>query len=102
MNNYLKDFGMKIELTEGMAGKAIKVLGTAETAADAMVVIKNWKALDSTHKSYKVEPYNRFIFDKEHDVVIIDFGDYSTFIQVSDENGNVMKHFHGDTMEQTR
>lgn len=93
---------MKIELTEGMGGKVVNVLGLAETAAEAMTIIENWKARASTHKSYKVEPYNRFIFDKEHDAVIIDFGDYSTFIQVLDENGNVMKHFHGDIMEQTR
>ena len=93
---------MKIELTDGMAGKAIKVLGTAETAAEAMAAIESWKSLASTLNRYKVEPYNRIIFDKEHDVVIIDFGDYSTFIQVSDENGNVIEHFHNDTMEQTR
>lgn len=93
---------MKIELTDGMAGKVIKVLGTVETATEAMAAIESWKVLSSTRKSYKVEPYNRFIFDKEHDVVIIDFGDYSTFIQVSDENGNAMEHFHNDTAEQTR
>ena len=93
---------MKIELTDGMAGKAIKVLGTAETVAEAMSIIESWKSLAFTLNCYKVEPYNRFIFDKEHNVVIIDFGDYSTFIQVSDENGNVIECFHNDTMEQTR
>lgn len=84
---------MKIDLTSGMFGKAVESLGTAETAADAMKIVENWKSLDESNDCYRIEPYNRMIFDNERSIVIIDFGDYSTFIQISDIAGDMMEQF---------
>ena len=84
---------MTIDLTDGMFGKVISHLGTAESAAEAMKIVEDWKALDSSIECYKIEPYNRLIFDDERHTVIVDFGSYETFIQISDINGDIMEQF---------
>lgn len=84
---------MTIDLTNGMFGKVVSHLGTAASAAEAMKIVEGWKSLDANVEHYKIEPYNRLIFDSERSAVIVDFGSYETFIQISDIDGDIMEQF---------
>ena len=56
------------------------ILKNASSAKEIIEKIEEWKNLPKTKDSFKVESYNRLIFDKEK--IAIDFGDYSHFLLV--------------------
>lgn len=87
LDNNRKTESMKLYLTNGMfAGEAlIEEIGT-ETSDVKKVLehIFGWKNDEENRRKYKIEPYDRFIFDEKNHQIAIDFGDYRSFMLVID------------------
>ena len=62
-----------------------------KTASQVLNVIAEWKKQDHNKELYRIEPYDRFIF--YDDCIVVDFGDYYTFIKVTDMTEDEMKEF---------
>jgi len=73
----------EVYLTKGMGGSKIKLLGKATSAEEADKVIAAFKADPANISAYKIEQYSRMLEDKENNQVIVDFGDYCTFITIT-------------------
>ena len=62
-----------------------------KTASQVLNAIAEWKKQDHNKELYRIEPYDRFIF--YDDCIVVDFGDYYTFIEVTDMTEDEMKEF---------
>ena len=62
-----------------------------KTASQVLNAIIEWKKQDHNKELYRIEPYDRFIF--YDDCIVVDFGDYYTFIKVTDMTEDEMKEF---------
>ena len=62
-----------------------------KTASQVLNAIAEWKKQDHNKELYRIEPYDRFIF--YDDYIVVDFGDYYTFIKVTDMTEDEMKEF---------
>lgn len=62
-----------------------------KTASQVLNAIAEWKKQDHNKELYRIEPYDRFIF--YDDCIVVDFGDYYTFIKVTDMTKDEMKEF---------
>ena len=56
-----------------------------------MKAIAEWKKTKHNKDLYRIEPYDRFTF--YDDCIVVDFGDYYTFIEVTDMTEDEMKEF---------
>ena len=85
---------MNLYLTNGFHGeRSIELLQNMKykTASQVLNTIAEWKKQDHNKELYRIEPYDRFIF--YDDCIVVDFGDYYTFIEVSDMLEDEMKEF---------
>lgn len=85
---------MNLYLTNGFHGeRSIELLQNMKykTASQVLNAIAEWKKQDHNKELYRIEPYDRFIF--YDDCIVVDFGDYYTFIEVSDMLEDEMKEF---------
>ena len=62
-----------------------------KTARQILNAIAEWKKTKHNKDLYRIEPYDRFTF--YDDSIVIDFGDYYTFIKVTDMTKDEMKEF---------
>ena len=62
-----------------------------KSASQVLNAIAEWKKQDHNKELYRIEPYDRFIF--YDDCIVVDFGDYYTFIKVTDMTEDEMKEF---------
>lgn len=62
-----------------------------KTASQVLNAIAEWQKQDHNKELYRIEPYDRFIF--YDDCIVVDFGDYYTFIKVTDMTEDEMKEF---------
>ena len=62
-----------------------------KSASQVLNAITEWKKQDHNKELYRIEPYDRFIF--YDDCIVVDFGDYYTFIKVTDMTEDEMKEF---------
>ena len=87
---------MKLYLTEGMfAGDMlIKEIGS-ETSETKKILehIFNWKNDEENRKRFKIESYDRFVFDNKSHQIAVDFGDYRNFMLITDVDETQMKQF---------
>ena len=65
-----------------------------KTASQVLNAIAEWKKQDHNKELYRIEPYDRFTF--YDDSIVIDFGDYYTFIEVTDMTKDEMKEFRDE------
>ena len=56
-----------------------------------MNAIAEWKKTKHNKDLYRIEPYDRYTF--YDDSIVIDFGDYYTFIEITDMTEDEMKEF---------
>ena len=82
---------LEIWLTDGIFGSKVKKIADAKTAKEAMNKIQDWKKQNANKKAYKIEPYDRIIFDKN--CVAIDFGSWCTFMQIDGLTKTDMEEF---------
>ena len=85
---------MNLYLTNGFHGeRSIELLQNIKykTARQVLNAIAEWKKQDHNKELYRIEPYDRFIF--YDDCIVVDFGDYCTFIEVTDMTEDEMKEF---------
>lgn len=82
---------MEVWLTEGMFGKKLEKIADASTAEDAMAKIREWKSSKDTKAKYKTGLYDRLIFSES--CIAVDFGSWSTFIQVDGLTRSALKQF---------
>ena len=85
---------MNLYLTNGFHGeRSIELLQNMKykTASQVLNAIAEWKKQDHNKELYRIEPYDRFIF--YDDCIVVDFGDYYTFIKVTDMTEDEMKEF---------
>lgn len=85
---------MNLYLTNGFHGeRSIELLQNMKykTASQVLNAIAEWKKQDHNKELYRIEPYDRFIF--YDDCIVVDFGDYYTFIEVTDMTEDEMKEF---------
>ena len=83
---------MNLYLTNGFHGeRSIELLQNMKykSASQVLNAIAEWKKQDHNKELYRIEPYDRFIF--YDDCIVVDFGDYYTFIEVSDMLEDEMK-----------
>ena len=76
---------MKLFLTNGMFGDHLKQIG--DDTDDVKRILEHifaWKHNDDNCREYKVESYDRLIFDDKNNRIAIDFGDYMTFMLIED------------------
>lgn len=74
---------MKLFLTRGMFGEHLQQIG--DETSNVKKILEHlfaWKHNDDIQRQYKIEPYDRFIFDDKSNRIAIDFGDYMTFMEV--------------------
>ena len=62
-----------------------------KSASQVLNAIAEWKKQDHNKELYRIEPYDRFTF--YDDCIVVDFGDYYTFIKVTDMTEDEMKEF---------
>ena len=62
-----------------------------KSASQVLNAIAEWKKQDHNKELYRIEPYDRFTF--YDDCIVVDFGDYYTFIEVTDMTEDEMKEF---------
>lgn len=85
---------MKLFLTKGMFGEHIKQIGNdSENVKTILEHIFAWKNNDENQKLYKVEKYDRLIFNDTDGKIAIDFGDYMTFMLIEGISADKMKQF---------
>ena len=65
-----------------------------KTARQVLNAIAEWKKTKHNKDLYRIEPYDRFTF--YDDSIVIDFGDYYTFIEVTDMTKDEMKEFRDE------
>ena len=85
---------MNLYLTNGFHGeRSIELLQNIKykTASQVLNVIAEWKKTKHNKDLYRIEPYDRFTF--YDDCIVVDFGDYYTFIEVTDMTEDEMKEF---------
>lgn len=85
---------MNLYLTNGFHGeRSIELLQNMKykTASQVLNAIAEWKKQDHNKELYRIEPYDRFIF--YDDCIVVDFGDYYTFIEITDMTEDEMKEF---------
>ena len=85
---------MNLYLTTGFHGEhSIELLQNMKykTASQVLNAIAEWKKQDHNKELYRIELYDRFIF--YDDCIVVDFGDYYTFIEVTDMTEDEMKEF---------
>lgn len=86
---------MNLYLTNGFHGeRSIELLQNIKykTARQILNAIAEWKKSKHNQALYKIEDYDRFTF--YDDSIVIDFGDYYTFIEVTDMTEDDMKEFN--------
>jgi len=77
---------MKAYLTSGMFGKPVLEIGHETDDVKTMLEqIMFWKDAQRRHKAFKIESYDRYIdgSDVHKGAVAVDFGDYSSFIEIT-------------------
>lgn len=85
---------MKLYLTKGMLGDRIKQIGDeTDKVKRILEYLTFWKQDEGNRKKFKIESYDRFIFHEKS--LVIDFGDYSNFLEVSDMTEDLKKQFMG-------
>ena len=85
---------MNLYLTNGFHGeRSIELLQNIKykTARQVLNTITEWKKTKHNKDLYRIEPYDRFTF--YDDCIVVDFGDYYTFIKVTDVTEDEMKEF---------
>lgn len=85
---------MNLYLTNGFHGeRSIELLQNIKykTARQVLNAITEWKKTKHNKDLYRIEPYDRFTF--YDDSIVVDFGDYCTFIEVTDMTEDEMKEF---------
>ena len=85
---------MNLYLTNGFHGeRSIELLQNIKykTASQVLHAITEWKKTKHNKDLYRIEPYDRFTF--YDDCIVVDFGDYYTFIEVTDMTEDEMKEF---------
>lgn len=85
---------MNLYLTNGFHGeRSVELLQNMKykTASQVLNTIAEWKKQDHNKELYRIESYDRFIF--YDDSIVVDFGDYYTFIEVTDMTEDEMKEF---------
>lgn len=85
---------MNLYLTNRFHGeRSIELLQNMKykSASQVLNAIAEWKKQDHNKELYRIEPYDRFIF--YDDCIVVDFGDYYTFIEVTDMTEDEMKEF---------
>ena len=85
---------MNLYLTNGFHGeRSIELFQNMKykTASQVLNAIAEWKKQDHNKELYRIESYDRFIF--YDDSIVVDFGDYYTFIEVTDMTEDEMKEF---------
>lgn len=85
---------MNLYLTNGFHGeRSVELLQNMKykTASQVLNTIAEWKKQDHNKELYRIESYDRFIF--YDDCIVVDFGDYYTFIEVTDMTEDEMKEF---------
>ena len=85
---------MNLYLTNGFHGeRSVELLQNMKykTASQVLNAIAEWKKQDYNKELYRIESYDRFIF--YDDSIVVDFGDYYTFIEVTDMTEDEMKEF---------
>ena len=85
---------MNLYLTNGFHGeRSIELLQNIKykTASQVLKAIAEWKKTKHNKDLYRIEPYDRFTF--YDDCIVVDFGDYYTFIKVTDMTEDEMKEF---------
>ena len=85
---------MNLYLTNGFHGeRSIELLQNIKykTASQVLHAITEWKKTKHNKDLYHIEPYDRFTF--YDDCIVVDFGDYYTFIEVTDMTEDEMKEF---------
>lgn len=85
---------MNLYLTNGFHGeRSIELLQNIKykTASQVLKAIAEWKKTKHNKDLYRIEPYDRFTF--YDDCIAVDFGDYYTFIEVTDMTEDEMKEF---------
>ena len=85
---------MNLYLTNGFHGeRSIELLQNIKykTASQVLKAIAEWKKTKHNKDLYRIEPYDRFTF--YDDCIVVDFGDYYTFIEVTDMTEDEMKEF---------
>ena len=85
---------MNLYLTNGFHGeRSVELLQNMKykTASQVLNAIAEWKKQDHNKELYRIESYDRFIF--YDDSIVVDFGDYYTFIEVTDMTEDEMKEF---------
>lgn len=74
---------MKLYLTNHMFGDRIKQIGDeTENVKTILEHVYCWKNDEENRKNFKIEPYDRLIFKDTE--IAIDFGDYCTFMLITD------------------
>ena len=85
---------MNLYLTNRFHGeRSIELLQNMKykTASQVLNAIAEWKKQDHNKELYRIEQYDRFIF--YDNCIVVDFGDYYTFIEVTDMTEDEMKEF---------
>ena len=85
---------MNLYLTNGFHGeRSIELLQNIKykTASQVLNAIAEWKKSKHNKALYRIEPYDRYTF--YDDSIVIDFGDYYTFIEITDMTEDEMKEF---------
>lgn len=75
-----------------MFGKKIEQIGEeSENAKKIFEYVFYWKNDEENRKKFKIEPYDRLIFrDNE---IAVDFGDYYTFMLITDVDTTAKNNF---------
>lgn len=83
---------MKLYLTNHMFGDRIKQIGDeTENVKTILEYVYCWKNDEENKKNFKIEPYGRLIFEDTE--IVIDFGDYCTFMLITDVDETAKDQF---------
>ncbi len=75
---------MKISVTKQMAGRKTETIDAhCRSVEDAFKKISAWKKQHKSDSKYHIAHYDRVMFLERDRKLVIDFGDYVHFIQVS-------------------
>lgn len=75
-----------------MLGDHLKQIGDeTDNVKKILEYMTFWKGNLENQKKYKIEPYDRIIFHEKS--LIVDFGDYSTFFEITDVNDDLKEQF---------
>ena len=85
---------MNLYLINGFHGEhSVELLQNMKykTASQVLNAIAEWKKQDHNKELYRIEQYDRFIF--YDNCIVVDFGDYYTFIEITDMTEDEIKDF---------